>query len=95
MSHIFPKESHPASGLLTGTVTTLLDGSGEKEYTVYYYDEKGRPEKTVSSNHLGGYDTTTTVYTFTGKPKTVTHASARARPNKHKYILIPTTMPTV
>jgi len=69
----FPKESHPAGGLLTGTVTTLLDGSGKKLYTVYYYDEKGRPEKTVSSNHLGGYDTTTTVYTFTGKPKTVTH----------------------
>ena len=69
----FPKESHPAGGLLTGTVTMLLDGSGKKLYTVYYYDEKGRPEKTVSSNHLGGYDTTTTVYTFTGKPKTVTH----------------------
>ena len=69
----FPKESHPAGGLLTGTVTTLLDGSGKKLYTVYYYDEKGRPEKTVSSNHLGGYDITTTVYTFTGKPKTVTH----------------------
>lgn len=69
----FPKESHPAGGLLTGMVTTLLDGSGKKLYTAYYYDEKGRPEKTVSSNHLGGYDTTTTVYTFTGKPKTVTH----------------------
>ena len=69
----FPKESHPAGGLLTGMVTTLLDGSGKKLYTAYYYDEKGRPEKTVSSNHLGGYDITTTVYTFTGKPKTVTH----------------------
>ena len=69
----FPKESHPAGGLLTSTVTTLLDGSGKKLYTAYYYDEKGRLEKTVSSNHLGGYDTTTTVYTFTGKPKTVTH----------------------
>ena len=68
----FPKESHPAGGLLTGTVTTLLDGSGKKLYTAYY-DEKGRLEKTVSSNHLDGYDTTTTVYTFTGKPKTVTH----------------------
>ncbi|SHJ61743.1 RHS repeat domain-containing protein [Bacteroides stercorirosoris] len=61
------------NGLLTGTVTALLDGSGGKLYTVYYYDEKGRLEKTVSSNHLGGYDKTTTVYTFTGKSSTVTH----------------------
>ena len=69
----FPVASYPGSGLLTGTVTSLLDGSGQKLYTAYYYDEKGRLEKTVASNHLGGYDTTTTVYTFTGKPKTVTH----------------------
>lgn len=69
----FPAESHSGSGMLTGTVTTLLDGSGTKLYAAYYYDEKGRLEKTVASNHLGGYDTTTTVYTFTGKPQTMTH----------------------
>ena len=69
----FPQESHPAGGLLTGTVTCLLDGSGKKLYAVYYYDEKGRLEKVVSSNHLGGYDKTTTTYTFTGKPQTMTH----------------------
>jgi len=60
-------------GQLTGTVTTLLDDSGKKLYTVYYYDEKGRVKKTIASNHLSGYDKTTTTYTFSGEPSTVTH----------------------
>lgn len=54
-------------------IAGALDGIGQKLYTAYYYDEKGRLEKTVASNHLGGYDTATTAYTFTSKPKIVTH----------------------
>lgn len=69
----FPAETYPGNGMLTATVSALLDGSGKRLYTAYYYDEKGRLEKTVSSNHLDGYDVTTTAYTFTGKPATVTH----------------------
>ena len=38
-----------------------------------YYDFEGRITKTVQGNLLEGYDTTNTVYTFTGKPNTVTH----------------------
>ncbi len=68
-----PASQNSGKGLLTGKVTTLMDGSNKKLYTVFYYDEKGRQNKIVSSNHLGGYDITTTTYTFTGKPNTVTH----------------------
>ena len=60
-----------AKGSLTGTVMNIF-GSGEKIYTAYYYDAKGRVIKTIESNLMGGYNTTETTYTFTGQPATVT-----------------------
>ena len=48
-------------------------GSTDKIYTAYYYDIRGRVTKKVQSNLLGGYDVTTTTYTFTDHPATVTH----------------------
>ncbi|MDL2212981.1 RHS repeat-associated core domain-containing protein [Bacteroides sp. OttesenSCG-928-N06] len=68
----FPSTTVSAKGLLTGSITTILDSS-TKLYSANYYDIRGRLINTVSSNNMGGYDKTTTVYTFTGKPKTVTH----------------------
>ncbi|MBE6272359.1 MAG: RHS repeat-associated core domain-containing protein [Bacteroides sp.] len=65
-------ETKHATGSLTGTVMNVL-GSNDKIYTAYYYDIKGRVTKKVQSNQLGGYDVTTTTYTFTGNPATVTH----------------------
>lgn len=59
-------------GNLTGSVVTVLE-SGTKLYSANYYDTRGRIVKHVSGNLLGGYDTTSTEYTFTGNPKTVTH----------------------
>ena len=59
-------------GKLTGCEVTVL-GSGNKLYAAYYYDDKGREMKTVQSNLLGGYDVTSTTYTFSGMPLTVTH----------------------
>ena len=59
-------------GKLTGCEVTVL-GSGNKLYAAYYYDDKGREMKTVQSNLLGGYDVTSTTYTFSGMPQTVTH----------------------
>ena len=59
-------------GSLTGTVMAVL-GSTDKIYIAYYYDIRGRMHKKVQSNLLGGYDVTTTTYTFTDKPLTVTH----------------------
>ena len=59
-------------GHLTGSITTVL-GSGEKIYTAYFYDIKGRNTQTTQSNLLDGYDVTSTNYTFTSQPGTVTH----------------------
>lgn len=59
-------------GTLTGSEIMIL-GSGTKIYTAHYYDVRGRETQTVQSNLLGGYEVTTTVYTFTDKPSTVTH----------------------
>ena len=65
-------ESKHAMGSLTGTVMNVL-GSNDKIYTAYYYDIKGRVTRKVQSNLLGGYDVTTTTYTFTNHPAAVTH----------------------
>ena len=68
----FPVASISAKGYLTGSVTTILE-NGVKLYSANYYDIRGRVTKYVSSNHLGGYETTNTTYTFTGRPLTIQH----------------------
>ena len=60
-------------GSLTGSAITVL-GSSDKIYIAHYYDIKGRETKKIQSNLLGGYDVTSTVYTFTDNPAAVTHA---------------------
>ena len=57
-------ESGNATGLLTGTRTYYLDGSGDYSETVYYYDYLGREIQRRSTNHLGGYDILSTKYDF-------------------------------
>ena len=59
-------------GQLTGQEITVLE-TNEKVYIGNYYDVRGRVVKTVESNVKGGYDITTTSYSFTDKPVTVTH----------------------
>ena len=53
-----------AKGLLTGTRTYYLDGSGDYSETVYYYDYRGREIQRRSTNHLDGYDVLSTKYDF-------------------------------
>ena len=65
-------EGENGHGRLTGCVYTLF-GSELLLYKAFYYDEKGRVVKTVGTNMMGGFDTYTTTYSFTGKPLTVTH----------------------
>ena len=60
-------------GFLTGTMTKVL-GTDTKLYTAFYYDIEGHVTKKVQQNLLGGHDITTTTYSFSGKPLTVTHA---------------------
>lgn len=54
-----------AKGLLVGTRTKILDGSGEI-ITAMYYDYQGRVVQTRSTNHLGGFDIKYNAYGFTG-----------------------------
>ena len=57
-----------SKGLLTGTRTYLLDGSGNYTIRVFYYDEKENIIQTRESNHLGGYTVTYHKVDFRGKP---------------------------
>lgn len=63
-----PSGGRGAAGLLTGTRTYLLDGSGAYTASAMYYDDKGRVVQTRSTNHLGGYDIVYNDLDFTGKP---------------------------
>ena len=74
----FPTATYTAGntngkGYLTGSVTTVLGSSNTKIYKAFYYDIKGQVVKSIQNNLLNGYDITSTVYTFSGKPATVTH----------------------
>jgi len=70
----YPNDTSDNSrGFLTGTMTKVL-GTDTKLYTAFYYDIEGKVTKKVQQNLLGGHDITTTTYSFSGKPLTVTHA---------------------
>ena len=74
----FPTATYTAGntngkGYLTGSVATVLGSSNTKIYKAFYYDIKGQVVKSIQNNLLSGYDITSTVYTFSGKPATVTH----------------------
>lgn len=61
-------------GYHTGSIITVLDGgTSRKIYVLNQYNIKGQVIKTVQNNLPGGFDVTETTYTFSGKPKTVTH----------------------
>ena len=65
-----------AKGLLTGTRTYLLDGSGKYTIQAFYYDEKDNIIQTRQSNHLGGYTTAYHRVDFRGKPINVLKESS-------------------
>ena len=65
-------------GYLTGSVATVL-GSNTRIYKAFYYDIKGQIVKSIQNNLLNGYDITSTVYTFSGKPATVTHTHTTSK----------------
>ncbi len=62
----YGKAFENANGLLTGTRTYLLDGSGEYLTEVYYYDYRGRVVQTCATNHMEGYDVISNQYDFAG-----------------------------
>jgi RHS repeat-associated protein len=60
-------------GQVTGSKVRVL-GTPDYLNTVSYYDDRYRVVQGFSSNHKGGYDRTTKVYDFVGKPL-VAHAT--------------------
>lgn len=79
----FPDDtSGNSKGYQTGSIVTVL-GTTSKLYSGYYYDIKGRITKKVQSNYMGGYETTTSTYTFSGKPSSITHVhTASGKPTR-------------
>ena len=71
------------SGRLTGSAVWTLgdeqDGgkdSPQPMYSAFYYDDKGWTVQTRAMNHIGGWDTEATEYSFTGMPlKRIQHHS--------------------
>lgn len=71
------------SGRLTGSAVWTLgdeqDGgtdSPQPMYSTFYYDDKGWTVQTRAMNHIGGWDTEATEYSFTGMPlKRIQHHS--------------------
>ena len=58
-------------GALTGQMVAGINGN--PVWKAFYYDIRGREVKRVESNAMNGYDMTTTSYSFTNKPLTLTH----------------------
>ena len=54
-----------AKGLLTGSRTYSMSDNRNYIETVYYYDHRGREIQRRSTNHLLGYNVTSTKYDFT------------------------------
>ncbi|MDR0232704.1 MAG: DUF6443 domain-containing protein [Dysgonamonadaceae bacterium] len=61
-------EKAKSKGLLTGTITSMMDDTEKKLCAVFYYDDKGRVIQSVASNHLGGHEKKYIDYSFTGQP---------------------------
>ena len=62
-----------SKGLLTGSITSLLDGSNKFLYTAMYYDYKGNVIQSKSTNHLDGVESEYIAYTFAGSPTQKLH----------------------
>jgi hypothetical protein len=71
-----------SKGLLTGTITAMLDNTGFEFRTVYYYDDRGRMIQSIAENYADGFDKEYTNYSFTGKPvwKQMIHTSFYTHP---------------
>ena len=70
-----------SKGLLTASLSLMLDNPSTKLRTLYYYDEMGRMIQSVVSNLLGGFEKEYINYSFTGNPtrrQTVHSASGKA-----------------
>lgn len=70
---VFPLASISAAGLPAGEISVVTGdpfttGYGTRLFRAFYYDAKGRVQKTVSSNIKGGYQIENTSWSFSDKP---------------------------
>ena len=70
-SNFSKDKSGYGKGALTGQMVAGINGN--PVWKAFYYDIRGREVKRVESNAMNGYDVTTTSYSFTNKPLTLTH----------------------
>jgi YD repeat-containing protein len=54
-------DAYKAKGLLTGSITCLLDNPATQLGTVYYYDSRGQVIESIEKNHLNGYEKETSI----------------------------------
>ena len=77
----FPIDNTLGHGLQTGSATAVLSDGVVTGYvySAMYYDSHYRVAQVKSTNHFGGTETTSTSYTYTGKPENVRiqHASTK------------------
>ena len=60
-------------GLQTGSATAILKDTGVSGYmySAMYYDSRYNVAQVKTKNHLGGIETVSTTYSYTGKPKKI------------------------
>ncbi|MBK5722956.1 hypothetical protein JGH11_18970 [Dysgonomonas sp. Marseille-P4677] len=74
-----------AKGQLTGTAIARLDGQNKFDYSVLYYDNRGRLIQTRATSHLeGGIDEEYIAYNFTGQPTKKLHIHSATGKNTQK-----------
>ena len=68
------------SGRVTGKISFSSDSLLSPLYSSVYYDDKGLVIQSRSQNHLGGWDSEKTEYSFTGQPlqRTLSHKTGSA-----------------
>ena len=77
----FPIDNTLGRGLQTGSATAVISNGSVTGYiySAQYYDSHYRVAQVKATNHFGGTETTSTSYTYTGKPENVRilHASTK------------------
>jgi Domain of unknown function (DUF6443) len=74
-------------GVATGSRVKVI-GTSTYLYSVIFYDEKGRPIQTQSTNVTGGVDVTTTQYTWAGQPLVSVQKQDKQGTNPQTHIVV-------
>ncbi|MCM1503542.1 MAG: RHS repeat-associated core domain-containing protein, partial [Bacteroidales bacterium] len=75
------------SGRQTGAITWTVGDTRTPLYSSFYYDDRGRMFQSRSQNHLGGWESESVEYSFTGQPlqRTLLHSTGTSDPVVEVY----------